>query len=205
MSPLASSSSSPSSVIMVGLTDSYVTYSKSASTGTVAPDTKQVGTEADSGNTYKETAFTNPTAVSGSPTAPPKYEETMYGNPTGVSGPDTGFSQGMEPLSSTGVSGQMTGPSAQHTDMPTGYSPGVSSSASTSTSCSTSGPTETNTYQPTGGSAPSFYGPQPVGPATAPSSGQPPVIVQPTPPSSGTPTVIVTPTPPQPYNPTGHP
>ncbi|KAI7306179.1 hypothetical protein KC315_g14349 [Hortaea werneckii] len=205
MSPLASSSSSPSSVIMVGLTDSYVTYSKSASTGTVAPDTKQVGTEADSGNTYKETAFANPTAVSGSPTAPPKYEETTYGNPTGVSGPDTGFSQGMEPLSFTGVSGAMTGPSAQHTDMPAGYSPGVSSSTGPSTSCSTSGSTETNAYQPTGGSAPSFYGPEPVGPATAPSSGQPPVIVQPTAPSSGTPTVIVTPTPPQPYNPTGHP
>ncbi|KAI7503556.1 hypothetical protein KC347_g8594 [Hortaea werneckii] len=205
MSPLASSSSSPSSVIMVGLTDSYVTYSKSALTGTVATDTKQVGTEADSGNTYKETTFANPTAVSGSPTAPPKYEETTYGNPTGVSGPDTGFSQDMEPLSSTGVSGPMTGPSAQRNDMPTGYSPGVSSSASTSTSCSTSGPTETNSYQPTGGSAPSFYGPQPVGPATAPSSGQPPVVVQPTAPSSGTPTVIVTPTPPQPYNPTGHP
>ncbi|KAI6871419.1 hypothetical protein KC338_g2601 [Hortaea werneckii] len=205
MSPLASSSSSPSSVIMVGLTDSYVTYSKSASTGTVAADTKQAATEADSGNTYKETAFANPTAASGSPTAPPKYEETTYGNPTGVSGPDTGFSQGMEPLSSTGVSGPTTGPSAQHTDMPTGYSPGVSGSTGTSTSCTTSGSTETNTYEPTGGSAPSSYGPQPVGPANAPSSGQPSVIVQPTGPSSGTPTVVVTPTPPQPYNPTGHP
>ncbi|KAI7287093.1 hypothetical protein KC345_g780 [Hortaea werneckii] len=200
MSPPASSSSSPSSVIMVGLTDSYVTYSKSASTGTVVTDTKQAGTDSDSGNTYKETAFANPTAASGSPTAPPKYEETTYGNPTGVPGPDTGSSQGMEPLSSTGVSGPMTGP-----DMPTGYSPGVSSSGGTSTSCSTSGSTETNTYQPTGGSAPTSYGPQPVGPATAPSSVQPPVIVQPTAPSSGAPTMIVTPTPPQPYNPTGHP
>ncbi|KAI7145989.1 hypothetical protein KC352_g29073, partial [Hortaea werneckii] len=205
MSPLASSSSSPSSVIMVGLTDSYVTYSKSASTGTVATDTKQAATEADSGNTYKETAFANPTAASGSPTAPPKYEETTYGNPTGVSGPDTGFSQGMEPLSSTGLSGPMTGPSAQHSDMPTGYSPGVSGSPGTSTSCTTSEFTETNIYQPTGGSAPSSYGPQPVGPATAPSSSQPSVIVQPTAPSSSTPTVVVTPTPPQPYNPTGHP
>ncbi|RMX90875.1 hypothetical protein D0867_04565 [Hortaea werneckii] len=201
MSPLPISSSSPSSVIMVGLTDSYVTYSKSASTGTVATDAKQTETEDNSGNTYKETAFGNPTAASGSPSAPPKYEETMYGNPTGISGPDTGLSQGMEPLSSTGVSGPMTGPLAQYTDMPTAYSPGVSSS----TSCSTSESTETNTYQPTGGSAPSSYGPQPVGPATASSSGQPPVIVQPTAPSSGSPTVIVTPTPPQSYNPTGNP
>ncbi|KAI7304559.1 hypothetical protein KC315_g15119, partial [Hortaea werneckii] len=201
VSPLPSSSSSPSSVIMVGLTDSYVTYSKSASTGTVATDTNQAGAEDNSGNTYKETAFGNPTAASGSPSAPPKYEETMYGNPTGISGPDTGLSQGMEPLSSTGVSGPMTGPLAQYTDMPTAYSPGVSSS----TSCSTSESTETNTYQPTGGSAPSSYGPQPVGPATASSSGQPPVIVQPTAPSSGSPTVIVTPTPPQSYNPTGNP
>ncbi|RMY51159.1 hypothetical protein D0865_06500 [Hortaea werneckii] len=201
MSALPISSSSPSSVIMVGLTDSYVTYSKSASTGTVATDAKQTENEANSGNTYKETAFGNPTAASGSPTAPPKYEETTYGNPTGISGPDTGLSQGMGPLSSTGVSGPMTGPPAQYTDMPTGYSPGVSSS----TSCSTSKSAETNTYQPTGGSAPSSYGAQPVGPATASSSGQPPVIVQPTAPSSGSPTVIVTPTPPQSYNPTGHP
>ncbi|KAI7715172.1 hypothetical protein KC353_g6282, partial [Hortaea werneckii] len=200
-SPLPSSSSSPSSVIMVGLTDSYVTYSKSASTGTVATDTNQAGAEANSGNTYKETAFANPTAASGSPTVPPKYEETTYGNPTGVSGPDNGFSQGTEPLSSTGVSGPMTGPPAQYTDMPTAYSPGVSSS----TSCSTSKSTEKNTYQLTGGSAPSSYGPPPVGPATASSSGQPPVIVQPTAPSSGSPTVIVTPTPPQSYNPTGNP
>ncbi|KAI7544278.1 hypothetical protein KC316_g15033, partial [Hortaea werneckii] len=205
MSPLPISSSSPSSVIMVGLTDSYVTYSKSASTGTVATDAKQTENEANSGNTYKETAFGNPTAASGSPTAPPKYEETMYGNPTGISGPDTGLSQGMEPLSSTGVSGPMTGPPAQYTDMPTGYSPGVSSSTGTSTSCSTSKSTEANTYRPTGGSAPSSYEPQPVGPATASSSGQPPVIVQPTAPSSGSPTVIVTPTPPQSYNPTGYP
>ncbi|KAI6851540.1 hypothetical protein KC332_g4308 [Hortaea werneckii] len=205
MSPPASSPSSPSSVIMVGLTDSYVTYSKSASTGTVATDMKQAGTDSDSGNTYKETAFAYPAAASGSPTALPKYEETTYGNPTGVSGPDTGFSQGVEPLSSTGVSGPMTGPLAQHTDMPSGYSPGVSGSTGTSTSCTTTGSTEINTYQPTGGSAPSSYGPQPVGPATAPSSGQPSVIVQPTGPSSGTPTVVVTPTPPQPYNPTGHP
>ncbi|KAI7229286.1 hypothetical protein KC330_g7515 [Hortaea werneckii] len=205
MSPLPISSSSPSSVIMVGLTDSYVTYSKSASTGTVATDAKQTENEANSGNTYKETAFGNPTAASGSPTAPPKYEETMYGNPTGISGPDTGLSQGMEPLSSTGVSGPMTGPPAQYTDMPTGYSPGVSSSTGTSTSCSTSKSTEANTYRPTGGSAPSSYEPQPVGPATASSSGQPPVIVQPNAPSSGSPTVIVTPTPPQSYNPTGHP
>ncbi|KAI7208225.1 hypothetical protein KC333_g9208 [Hortaea werneckii] len=201
MSPLPLSSSSPSSVIMVGLSDSYVTYSKSASTGTVATDAKQTETEANSGNTYKETAFGNPTAASGSPTAPPKYEETTYGNPTGISGPDTGLSSGTEPLSSTGVSGPMTGPPVQYTDIPTGYSPGVSSS----TSCSTSKSTETNTYQPTGGSAPSSYGPQPVGPATASSSGQPPVIVQPTAPSSGSPTVIVTPTPPQSYNPTGRP